>query len=408
MSELSTTPPAAPEPSLPVEKTPAPQGYVRFTLSQRIEHITLLTSFTLLGLTGIPQKYADSPLSQAIIAAFGGIEGIRLVHHVAAFVLLVLSIYHIIAVLYKVIVQRTSLDMLPVIEDFTHLFQDIQYYLGLRKHRAYFGRYSYGEKLEYLAVVWGTIIMAITGFMMWNPIATTRLMPGAAIPAAKAAHGGEALLAVLSIILWHMYNVHVRHFNKSMFTGKLTEEEMRHEHPAELAQVKNREALPVVAPEILRRRRQVFYPLAVGLTVFSFAGLWFFLRYEQTAITTIPRGENVQVFVQVTATPRPAPTITPTVNPNAPVNPNTWEGTYQELFRNRCGTCHVVTNVGGLNLGDYQSALKGGQSGPGIVPANPDGSMMVKIQQAGSHPGQLTADEIARLIDWINAGAPEK
>jgi cytochrome b subunit of formate dehydrogenase len=382
--------------------------YVRFALTQRIEHATLLTSFTLLGMTGLPQKYADSPISQYIIAAFGGIEGIRLVHHIAAFVLLVLSIFHVIVVFYKVMVQRTSLDMLPVVDDFKHLFQDIQYYLGLRKHRAYYGRYSYGEKVEYLAVVWGTIIMALTGFMMWNPIATTRLLPGAAIPAAKAAHGGEALLAVLSIILWHMYHVHVRQFNKSMFTGKLTEEEMRHEHPAELAKLREGAALPAEAPESLRRKRRIFYPVAAGLTAVSFVGLWFFLNYEHTAITTIPRGENVQVFVQVTPTPRPTPTITPTANPNAPANPNTWAGTYQELFRNRCGTCHVATNVGGLDLGDYQGALKGGQSGPGIVPANPDSSMVVQIQQAGGHPGQLTADEIARLIDWINAGAPEK
>jgi cytochrome b subunit of formate dehydrogenase len=408
MSEIASTPPAAPETPAATAAAAGRAEYLRFPLVERIEHIVLLTSFTLLGLTGIPQKYADHPLSQSIIGAFGGIEGIRLVHHTAAFILLVLSVFHIITVLYKVIVQRISLDMLPVMEDFKHLFQDIQYYLGLRKHRAYYGRYTYGEKVEYLAVVWGTIIMAITGFMMWNPIATTRLLPGAAIPAAKAAHGGEALLAVLSIILWHMYHVHLRHFNKSMFTGKLTEEEMQHEHPAELAKLKEGTPPPAVPAEILRRRQRIFYPLATGLTAVAFVGLWFFLNYEQTAITTVPRGENVRVFVQITPTPRPTPTITPTVNPNAPANPNTWAGTYQELFRNRCGTCHVVTNVGGLNLGDYQGALKGGQSGPGIVPGDPDGSMVVKIQQAGSHPGQLTAEEIARLIDWINAGAPER
>ena len=112
------------------------------------------------------------------------------------------------------------------------------YYFGLRKHKAYYGRYNYAEKAEYLAVVWGTVIMGITGFMMWNPIATTRYLPGEFIPAAKAAHGGEAVLAVLAIIIWHFYHVHIRHLNKSMFTGKITEKEMAHEHPAELAQIK--------------------------------------------------------------------------------------------------------------------------------------------------------------------------
>ncbi len=62
-------------------------------------------------------------------------------------------------------------------------------------------------------------------------------MPGEIIPAAKAAHGGEAILAVLAIIIWHFYHVHLRHFNKSMFTGKMSEKEMAHEHPAELAEI---------------------------------------------------------------------------------------------------------------------------------------------------------------------------
>jgi cytochrome b subunit of formate dehydrogenase len=132
------------------------------------------------------------------------------------------SIYHIIALIYRVWVLKAPPSMVPLIEDFTHLLQDLQFYIGLRARRAYYRRYSYAEKVEYLAVVWGTLIMAATGFMMWNPIATTRWLRGEFIPAAKAAHGAEAVLAVLSILLWHFYHVHLRHFNKSMFTGKMT------------------------------------------------------------------------------------------------------------------------------------------------------------------------------------------
>jgi hypothetical protein len=59
-------------------------------------------------------------------------------------------------------------------------------------------------------------------------------------------------------------------------------------------------------------------------------------------------------------------------------------------------------------LAEYASALKGGNSGAGIVPGDPDASMLVQIQQAGGHPGQLTPDEINRMIEWIANGAPEK
>ena len=96
------------------------------------------------------------------------------------------------------------------------------------------GRFTFEEKVEYWSLLWGTVIMVATGFALWNPIATARFLPGQWIPAALAAHGGEALLAVLAIVVWHGYGVHLRHFNRSMFTGSLSEAEMRQEHPLEL------------------------------------------------------------------------------------------------------------------------------------------------------------------------------
>ncbi len=153
----------------------------------------------------------------------------------AAVVLAAVAAYHVLDVAYRIFVLRMPLSMLPQVEDFKHLVQDVLFYLGRRDRKASYGRYSYAEKVEYLAVVWGTLIMGMTGFMMWNPLASARWFHGQAIPAAKAAHGGEALLAVLAIILWHFYHVHVRHFNQSIFTGRLSRQEMHEEHPAELA-----------------------------------------------------------------------------------------------------------------------------------------------------------------------------
>ncbi len=210
------------------------RAFVRFGISQRIEHIIFLTAFSILGITGLVQKFIASPISQTILDALGGIVSTRTIHHIAAFVLMWVSIYHIIALMYRVMVLRVDWTMMPVLDDFRHLFQDLGYYFGLRQTKAYYGRYNYAEKVEYLAVVWGTIIMAITGFIMWNPITTTRFVPGEVIPAAKAAHGAEAILAVLAIIIWHFYHVHIKRLNKSMFTGELTFDQMEEEHPAEL------------------------------------------------------------------------------------------------------------------------------------------------------------------------------
>lgn len=397
--------------TVPVETTAKPEHrkeYTRFTIFQRVEHFVLLLSFSLLGFTGLPQKFINSPISIAIINALGGIEGTRVVHRVSATVLMVVSIYHLLEVIYKVFVQRTEWTMLPLIEDFNHVIQDVLYYIGLRKHPAHYGRYNYGEKMEYLAVVWGTVVMAITGFMMWNPIATARYLPGEAIPAAKAAHGGEAVLAVAAIILWHFYNVHLRHFNKSMFTGKMTREEMRHEHPAELAEIESGQKPVLTNPNELKKRQRIFYPFAAVVAIVSAFGIYGFVTFEQTAITTLPNRETVAVFVPITPTPRPTPTLTPTPVPGQETAADTWDGKYGELFRLRCSTCHGVTAVGGLSLADYQKALEGGNSGPAIVPGDPDRSKLVEVQSAGNHPGQLTPEELEDVINWIKSGAPEK
>lgn len=384
------------------------QYYPRFDIGQRISHLATLVSFTILGITGLAQKFIDSPISLFIFRIAGGIDSTRLIHRGAAIVLMVASMYHIVDVLYRLYVLRSPWSMMPVVSDALHLFHDVQYYLGLRKHKAKYGRYSYVEKMEYLALVWGTVLMGVTGFMMWNPIATSRWLPGEAIPAAKAAHGGEAILAVLAIIIWHIYHVHIRHFNKSMFTGNLSESEMAHEHPAELDAIQRGTGWQRPSEEVIRKRRQVFLPIAAVLVLVMGLGIVGFTTSEQTALITVPRGESAQVFVPLTPTPRPtfAPTATPELA--AGVSPDSWLGSIEGLFRNRCSTCHGVTSVGGLSLATYQDAITGGNNGPGIVPGDSDTSLVVVIQAAGGHPGQLTETELQQVIDWINAGAPEQ
>ncbi len=405
MSESLSVPPAPAE----VHDAAEQETYTRFDITQRIEHAIFLTSFTILGITGLIQKFSTSPISLALLQTLGGIENTRLIHRTSAFVMMWVSVYHVLAVLYRIIVLRQPWTMLPDINDAKHVYQDVMYYLGRRKHRAYYGRYSYAEKAEYLALVWGTLVMALTGFMMWNPITTARLLPGEAIVASKAAHGGEAILAVLAIILWHMWHVHIKHFNKSMFTGKMSREEMEEEHPAELAIIESGRGWQPPAPEVLRKRQLAFLPVAVLAALVLSLGVIEFITIEPlSAITTVPQGETVAVFVPVTPTPRPTAVPTPTAALGAGVSAESWDGKYSALFANRCGTCHVRTAVGGMSLATYENALKGGNQGPAIVPGKPEASILVQVQSAGNHPGQLTDDELNQVMAWITAGAPEK
>ncbi|MFN2201161.1 MAG: cytochrome b/b6 domain-containing protein, partial [Caldilineaceae bacterium] len=171
-------------------KIERPTKYLRFSRSQRVEHFILLLSFTVLGVTGLPQKWPDSWLGEAMIAGMGGIERTRIIHHVAAATLIILTVYHFLAVAYRIWVKRARLSMLPTFQDVKDGLQALGYNLNVASNPPAMGRYTFGEKIEYWAVIWGTVIMIFTGYLLWNPIAATRFLPGQAIPAAKAAHGG--------------------------------------------------------------------------------------------------------------------------------------------------------------------------------------------------------------------------
>jgi len=404
--------------------------YEHFPLARRIEHWTMMLSFTILAITGLPQRFSSSPVSIAFVGILGGIETLRTIHHIAAVVMMLGTAWHLLVFGYMSYVRRTRLTMLPTLQDAKDGLQALLYNIGRAKTPPQMGRYTFEEKMEYWAFVWGAIIMGVTGFMMWNPIATTRILPGEVIPAAKAAHGGEALLAVLAIIVWHMYGVHIKRFNRSMFTGKMTEEEMLHEHPLELADIKAGMADRPLDDATLRKRQRVYLPIAAVLALFMLLGVYGFVSAEQSALTTVER-QMPTVVAFVPWTPTPAPTQTPTVPPtetslptaspttgpeqtpdSTPATPSvasdlTWDNAIGAMLQAKCSACHGATALGGLNLSTYAGALQGGASGPVILPGDSANSLLVAKQQAGGHPGQLTPEEIAQIIEWIDAGAPE-
>lgn len=208
----------------------------RFTLGQRIEHILLIISFNVLAFTGLPQKYFYTSWADRIIRLMGGIERTRVIHRTFAVLLIGQALFHVGAVLAARFTGRERGEMGVTIRDVRGIIGDVGYLLGLRPTKPAFGRYDYRQKLEYWAVVWGTVIMAATGLIMWFPEAVTRVLPGVLIPAARVAHGGEALLAVFAVIIWHFYNAHFRPdifpMDPAMWTGEIPLDRLRHDHRA--------------------------------------------------------------------------------------------------------------------------------------------------------------------------------
>ena len=306
--------------------------YLRFSLVQRIEHWAQMASFFGLGLTGLPQKFVGNDWAETMIGLMGGIEVVRTIHHASAIVMALACIYHVIAVAYKVFVLRVRWTMFPRLDDLLDALDVMRHNIGLTKEFPKMDRFSFEEKAEYWAFVWGAVVMGLTGFLMWNPINAVRFIPGDLIPAAKAAHGGEAILAVLAIIVWHFYGVHIKTLSMAMFTGKLTHHQMEHEHGLELQRIQAGKVDPRPAPEVIKQRERWFIPVASVLSIGMLVALYLFVNYEQTAITTLPKRAQVQAYAPITptATPRPGATAVSSIKPL----PASHDG------RTTCMACH--------------------------------------------------------------------
>ena len=127
--------------------------------------------------------------------------------------------------------------LIPTYKDVVEFVQNIRYHLFLTDREPQYGRYDYTEKAEYLALIWGTAVMALTGFVLWFPVVFTRFLPGWAFEVARVIHFYEAVLATLAIIVWHFFFTifHPREYpgRLSWITGEMTEHDYRHHHPRE-------------------------------------------------------------------------------------------------------------------------------------------------------------------------------
>jgi formate dehydrogenase gamma subunit len=211
--------------------------FVRFSQAQCLEHQILIVSFTTLALTGLLQRYSQYFWVGVIINLLGGIDTMRVIHHLAAIVLIIQTIYHTFKILQMWFVERELGAMWPYWQDVRDLVHMIAYNLGRAKTRPEFDRYSVEEKVEYWALVWGTPLMIVTGLVMWFPVAFTRIFPGDIVPVSTAIHSWEALLAALAIVTWHLYHTVIKEKNRSIFTGTMTEHEMQHGHPLEYRRI---------------------------------------------------------------------------------------------------------------------------------------------------------------------------
>jgi formate dehydrogenase gamma subunit len=217
----------------------------RMNLHFRVAHWLTQISFITLVVTGFALKYPESWWAAPFRDWEETIALRGLLHRIAAVVMLAGLGYHIVHLALRRRDRVILREMIPTLKDVKDMVAVFRYNLGLSRERPTFGMFSYGEKIEYLAFMWGTVVMATTGFLLWFETWTLTNFPSWVADAATAMHWYEAILATLSILIWHLYAVvfdpEVYPMDKAWLTGKTSAAHLRHTRPAYYAELLRRQ-----------------------------------------------------------------------------------------------------------------------------------------------------------------------
>ncbi len=197
---------------------------IRFTKSERIQHVVLAASFIILAYTGFALRHQHTWWAAPFTMWDPGFDWRGSIHRVMAGLFIALSVYHVYYLSFTRRGREQLKALMPKWKDFLDLIKTIKYNLGIDKKKPEPGVYDYAAKAEYWALIWGSCVMLVTGLMLAFENFFLRYFPKWILDVARAVHYYEAVLAVLAVLVWHLYFVifDPEHYplNFSMVTGK--------------------------------------------------------------------------------------------------------------------------------------------------------------------------------------------
>ena len=229
----------------------------RYSIHIVIQHFLVSTTFLVLAATGLPLHFSDVFWAPYVIALFGGADTARFVHRIAAYIMMLTAAYHIVTIVAGTIrkILKNEFDykrtQIPIPKDLFDLIHDVKYFLGLEPFRPKMEKFSYKQKLHYLAIIWGTTVLAVAGMALLFPDIIAKIFPeiiakvrpqapaSGGFPAlfqdlARLMHADEAVMALIVLAFWHLANVHIVPgrfpFQWTFLTGRITREHQIEEH----------------------------------------------------------------------------------------------------------------------------------------------------------------------------------
>ena len=216
--------------------------YSRFSAAQRYLHGFIAVTFLGLAITGLDLRFSNTHWAVSFSRWVGGFGTVLFFHLLNAVVLTVAFLIHLGNIGYRVVARKEyglvwgPVSMVPNLKDIQDFIQQFKWFF-FRSEKPKFGRYAYWDKFDYWAVFWGMGIIGLSGYAMWFAPFFAKFIPGSWLNIALLIHGEEAILAVGFIFAIHYFNTHLRPDNFPMdlviFTGRQSEEELKHRHPEE-------------------------------------------------------------------------------------------------------------------------------------------------------------------------------
>lgn len=265
--------------------------YFRFNLIHRLLHGAIIISFLGLTITGMPLKYSGSDWSIRLVRIVGGFEAAGVLHRICAIITFGYFVGHLIYLAYFfAVINKEPISkfifgpnsMVPNLKDLRDIRDMFKWFLGLGP-KPKFDRFTYWEKFDYWAVFWGMFMIGGSGLMLWFPTFFSKYVPGWLFNVATIIHSDEALLASGFIFIFHYIHTHIRGekfpLDFVIFTGRLTEEELKEERPLEYQRLVERNEIDEIktnpTPRWLKNFSGIvgFCALVIGIIIVVLIGI---------------------------------------------------------------------------------------------------------------------------------------
>ncbi|KPK35979.1 MAG: hypothetical protein AMK70_04030 [Nitrospira bacterium SG8_35_1] len=214
----------------------------RYSIHIVIQHFLTFVTFLVLAATGLSLHFGDLWWAPYMISVFGGADAARLIHRVAAALMVIASVYHLVTIiggsLHRIAKKRFDIrrTQIPRMKDLQDVIHDVRYFLGKEPHRPKMEKFMYKQKLHYLAILWGSFVLISAGSTLLFPEAMAMIWPNPefAQDFARLMHADEAIMAITVVVFWHWSNVHLVPgrfpLQWTFITGKITREHQIEEH----------------------------------------------------------------------------------------------------------------------------------------------------------------------------------